>query len=209
MSQRSVSAVILAAGLSSRFGDDPPKQLAKIDGVPQIRRIACQALAADFREVIVVVGHRAEEVKAALAELPLRLMNHPDYASGLSSTVRAGLAAVNSQAAAALFIPCDQPFLDRATLQRLIAAYRHGRQEIVVPTHRNRQRAPVLWDRSLFDELATLTGDQGARQLLSRHRERIHTVEIADGRLVADFDTPEDLVLLLCDRPSAGKTEGR
>jgi molybdenum cofactor cytidylyltransferase len=203
-----VSGVILAAGMSRRFGTRPPKQLAEIDGEPQVRRIARQALAASLDEVIVVVGHRADDVCAALAGLELRTVENSDYATGQASSVRAGLAVAHDYANAVMFLPCDQPFLDHETLDRVLGTYRAARSAIVVPAHARRRGAPVLFDRRLFSELAALGGDRGGRQLLAEYSQVTTWVQLPSALPLADFDTREELAALLA-APAARRRSGR
>jgi molybdenum cofactor cytidylyltransferase len=189
----SVSGVLLAAGRSRRFGGPLPKQLARLDGEPLVRRAARTALAAVLGEVLVVTGHRAAEVEQALAGLAVTVVPNPAWAEGQSTSVRAGLARVAPAAGAAVFLPCDQPGLDASVLGRLVAAWRQTGAPAVVPAHRGRRGLPTLFDRSLFAELAGITGDTGGRQVLRRHPGAVVEVELGDGRPLLDVDTPEDL----------------
>ncbi len=180
--------MLLAAGPSERFGGGRPKQLVPFLGRPLVRHAARQALDSGLAELIAVVGWRAGEVSAALAGLELRIVDSPDFRRGQSASVRAGLAAVDPRAPAAIFLPADQPFLTAAVLDRLLDAYRATGGPIVVPTHRGRRGAPVLFDRALFAELATITGDAGGRQLLPRHTGEIVEVELDNPLPLHDVD---------------------
>lgn len=200
MSRRgSVSGVVLAAGGSERFGGPIPKQLAWFAGEPLVCRAVRAALAADLGEVLVVTGHRAAEVERALAGLAVKVVPNPEWAGGQSTSVKAALARVAAAAGAAVFLPCDQPFLDAALIDRLVTAWRGTGGPIVAPTHRGHRGAPNLFDRSLFGELGRITGDSGGRQVIARHPEAVVEVEIPDGRPLIDVDTAEDL-----DRMAAG-----
>ncbi len=201
-----VAGVVLAAGCSTRLAGEVPKQLLELDGEPLVRRVARTALASRLSEVVVVLGHRAEAVGAALAGLAVRRVVNPDFEAGQSTSVRSGLASLGSAVAAAMFLPADQPLLTATTIDRLVTAWeatggpRRSRGKagpIVVPVHRSGWRSPVLFDRSLFGELRALRGDAGGRLLLPRHREAIVTVEVADGRELADVDTVDDLRRLM------------
>ncbi|HRC87203.1 MAG TPA: nucleotidyltransferase family protein, partial [Thermoanaerobaculia bacterium] len=147
-----ISAVLLAAGRSTRFGGDQPKQLYPWEGEPLVRRTARAALAAGFDELLVVVGHRSREVEAALAGMAVKVVANPRFAEGKASSVAAGLAAVSPRSAAAVFLPCDQPWLDTELLLGLAEAYRLTSAGstgggIVVPSFEGRRGAPVLFDR--------------------------------------------------------------
>jgi len=188
-----VAGVLLAAGRSTRMGGDRPKQLAELGGGPLVRRAAETALVSRLAEVVVVLGHRAEEVASALDGLAVTTVTNPDHRRGQSTSVRAGVAALGPEVDAALFLLADQPLLTPPILDRLIAAFEETGGPIVVPTHGGRRRAPALFARPLFEELAGLRGDAGGRKLMPRHAGEIVTVEIEDGRHLADVDTEEQL----------------
>jgi molybdenum cofactor cytidylyltransferase len=192
-----ISGVLLAAGESTRMGR--PKQLLPFEGEPLVRRVARQALASRLAELIVVVGHAADAVRQALTDLNVRIVENPRYPLGQSTSVIRGLEAVDPRADAALFLVADQPFLDAALIDRLIAAYEKTGGPIVLPVFQGRRGSPVLFDRSLFDELRQITGDEGGRQLLQRYPERIVCVELESDRPLFDVDTPEAYRRLLSE----------
>ena len=187
-----VSGVLLAAGLSRRFGAELPKQLCLIEGEPLVRRIARRALGSRLVELIVVVGHQAEPVSTALAGLPVRIVENPAYETGQASSVRAGLGVVDSGSEAALFMPVDQPNLSTAVIDGLIELFESTGGPIVLPTFEGERGAPVLFARSLFAELETLVGDSGGRQLFSRHAAGIAELQLADLGPLEGLDTRED-----------------
>jgi molybdenum cofactor cytidylyltransferase len=187
-----VSAVVLAAGVSRRFEADAPKQLLDFDGEPLVRRCVRHATEAGFLEVVVVVGHRADRVRDALAGLGARVVENPAYPEGQSTSVIRGVRAVDPRATAAVFLPCDQPFVTAALLDRLIAVHERGRGRIVVPVFGERRGAPVLFHRDLFVELEGLTGDAGGRQLFPSHEADVVLVELDSAAALEDINTPDD-----------------
>lgn len=195
-----VSGVLLAAGRSLRFDAQTPKQLFEIDGQPLVRRTAQTALRSRLAEIVVVLGHAAEEVQKALTGLAVRTVLNPDFATGQSTSVRWGLAALDPRAQAALFLPCDQPWLTAEVIDWLLDAYVATNGPIVSPTWEGRRGAPTLFDRSLFPELARLTGDTGGRQILDRYRDGVVTVALPSEQPLLDLDTPADLEQLLRHR---------
>lgn len=192
-----VSGVVLAAGPSTRFHANRPKQLIEFDGIPLVRRIAEQALASRLRELIVVIGHHGDAVRAALAGLDLRIANNGDSSGGQSSSLRCGLDAIDPDAAAVLFMVCDQPLLTATVLDRLIRAFESSGGPIVEPVCRGRRGSPVLFARPLFAELRSITGDTGGRAILPSHADDIVQVELDDDRPLRDIDTAGDLSRLL------------
>lgn len=187
----SASAVVLAAGTSARWTAPEPKQLFEIDGEQLVRRIVRRALASAAREVIVVVGHREGDVRAALADLDVRIVSNPDYEQGRSSSVRAALAALDPSAQAAIFLPVDQPHLDTGTLDLILTRFAASGKPIGVPRHGRRRGAPVIFSRSLFSELAGISGDEGGRQLLPAHLDEILDIELESPLPLQDVDTIE------------------
>ncbi len=189
-----IAAVILAAGRSRRMAPRNKLLIAGDDGRPMIARVVDNVLASHARPVLVVTGHMAGEIEAALTGRPVRFVHAADYAEGLSASLRAGIAAVPPECAAALVCLGDMPLVSSDMLDRLLAAYDpdEGRR-IVLPTYRGKQGNPMLWDRSFFPEIATITGDSGARHLLGQHLDVATEIEFSNDAVLRDFDTPDML----------------
>jgi len=185
-----VAGVVLAAGASTRFQapSGEPKQLHRIRGETLVRRICLEALASDLDETILVTGHARERVEAEVADLDLSLVHNAAYADGQSGSVCCGLGRVSTGAPGAMFLPVDQPDLDAAVIDRLLAAF-GGPESIVVPAHHGRRGAPVTFGRSWFERLHELRGDQGARRLLPDLADHVLEVELGSGRPLRDVDT--------------------
>ena len=192
-----VAAVVLAAGTSSRMAPHHKLLVPDRTGKPMIARVVDNALSSRARPILVVLGHRAEEVRAALGGRPVGYVTAADYAAGLAESLKAGLAAVPEEAAAALVLLGDMPLVTGRMLDRLIDAFDpdEGRA-IVVPTHQGRQGNPVLWGRAYFPEILALSGDTGARALLARHAEQVAEIDMPDDAVLRDFDTTESLATL-------------
>jgi molybdenum cofactor cytidylyltransferase len=172
------------------------KLCAEVDGEPMVRRVVRAALASSARPVIVVTGDQADAVTAALAGLEVRRVHNPDHAAGMSTSLRAGIAAAG-EAAGALICLGDMPLVTAAHLDALIgAAAQAGGDAILVPTCERKRGNPVLWPRRDFAEIAALTGDVGARALLERHADRVQLVALDDPAILTDVDTPDALAAL-------------
>ena len=190
---RKVAAIVLAAGRSTRMGG-PNKLLAELDGRKLVRIAAEQALASKASEVVVVTGHQADLVEQALAGLKVKFVRNPDFAAGLASSVKAGIAAVGAEADGAVVCLGDMPLIEAGLIDRLIEAFAPDRgQLIVVPVAEGRRGNPVLWSRRFFKELATLEGDIGARHLIAKHAEAVAEVPVEGEGAFLDIDTPQGL----------------
>jgi len=187
-----IAALLLAAGQSRRMGG-PNKLLAEIDGVPMVTRVAQRLLAARARPIIAVLGNQAEMVDAALGKLPVERVRNPEFAAGLSTSLKRGIAALPPDLDGVIICLGDMPLISGRHLDRLIAAFNplEGRA-IIVPTRRGKRGNPVLWSKRFFPEMAELAGDVGAKHLIGEHSELVAEVEMDDDVLV-DIDTPEAL----------------
>ncbi|ALG72736.1 4-diphosphocytidyl-2C-methyl-D-erythritol kinase [Azospirillum thiophilum] len=208
-----VTALVLAAGRSSRMGSTN-KLLAEVNGAPLVARAVDAALASQAATVIVVTGHQGESVARVLADRPVTFVHNPAFGDGLSSSLRAGLAAVPSASDAVVVCLGDMPRVASAVIDRLIAAYAplEGRA-ICVPTTHGKQGNPVLWDRAYFAEMAAITGDTGAKRLIGQHADRLCEVPVDDAGILYDVDTPDLLARFTAtvsepDPASAGSWPG-
>ena len=187
-----VDIVLLAAGRSSRMGG-PNKLLALFDGKPLVRRAAERALGSKAAGTIVVTGHQRERVRSALSGLGATLTDNPDFADGLASSLKAGIAKVAPDAAGAMIVLGDMPGVSSADLDRLIDAFRRtGGRSVVRAAHNGKRGNPVLLPRSLFGAVAHLEGDTGARHLVEAEGLDIIDVEIGQAASI-DVDTREAL----------------
>lgn len=193
-----VTAVVLAAGTSSRMGK--LKQLLTYHGRPLLRHVIDIISRSSVDKIVVVLGHRHEEVAATLKGLPLHIAVNHDYASGQSSSVKTGLKALagsntspvaEAGRAGVLFVLGDQPLLKPETINLLIENFmRHG--GIIAPFFRGTRGNPVLFDLSFQAEFDSLQGDAGAREIIFRHPEMLHKIDVTDPGILLDVDTPED-----------------
>jgi molybdenum cofactor cytidylyltransferase len=194
-----VGAIVLAAGQSSRFraagGSDLTKLVAKLDGKPIVRRVVEAALATKARPVVVVTGYARDSVEGAVADLDVGLAFNPKFASGLASSLKAGLAATPPDVAGALVLLGDMPWIEPRLSDALIDAFlaREGALA-AVPSREGRRGNPVLLGRALFEAAMRLTGDEGARRLIGAlGGGELVEVEASDIGVTLDVDTPDDL----------------
>jgi xanthine/CO dehydrogenase XdhC/CoxF family maturation factor/CTP:molybdopterin cytidylyltransferase MocA len=180
--------VILAAGGSSRMGG--PKQLLDFQGRSLLHRAAGTALEAGCGPVVVVVGAGADRMREELAGLPVRIVRNEDWSEGLSTSVKAGLAALEGEVEAVIFVPCDQPGVDAGVLNALVAARERSGRGIVVSGYGGAWGAPMLLEASYWPEVRKLTGDRGAQKVAYAHADEVECVPFPHGTF--DIDTPAD-----------------
>ncbi len=187
-----IAVLVLAAGRSTRNG----RQQASRAAGGQARGAPCveTALAAQVGPVSVVLGHEAEAVKEALAGLDVNFIDNPAYAQGMSTSLRAGIAALPASVRGALVMLGDMPRVPAASLARLAEAFAAEPEALaVVPVAGGRRANPVLIARGLFGAVASLQGDVGARSLLDAAGDQVVEVGIEEEGLLVDVDTPEAL----------------
>ena len=185
-----IGAIVLAAGRSQRMGR--AKQTLPVGGQAMLARVVETILAAKLDQVVVVLGASAPEIAPLLAGLPVTVTYNPRWREGLSSSLRAGLAALPAGARAALFVPADLPHLTARTVRMIVDCFDRTGKGIVIPTCGGRRGNPVLFAHTHFVELLHLQGDQGGRALFSGHKDDITFVETGDEGILLDVDTPDD-----------------
>jgi len=189
-----IAAIVLGAGRSSRMGSTN-KLTAEVDGTPMIAHAVDAVSACGAAPVIVVTGHEAEKVKAALADFAVTFVDNPDFAEGLSTSLRAGVRALPGDIDAALVCLGDMPDISADHIARLIAAFDpdEGRT-ICVPTFAGKRGNPILWGSAWLPEFTQLKGDTGARHLLGEHAEAVCEVAMPDDAALRDIDTQDELL---------------
>jgi molybdenum cofactor cytidylyltransferase len=190
-----IAGLVLAAGRARRMGAN--KMLAEVGGRPMVALAVAAAMGAGLEPLVVVTGHDADRVEEALPPCDVLCVRNPDPDRGMASSLVAGLAALPEDVDAVVVVLGDMPRVAAAHIRALVAAFDpdEGRA-ICVPVYKGRRGNPVLLGRQFFAEMAGLTGDQGARRLLSDHAELVFEVVMDDEAVLADIDTPEQLQAL-------------
>lgn len=188
-----IAGIVLAAGGAERLGQ--PKQLLDWHGKPFVRQVAITALAAGLSPAIVVTGADAQKTEAALHGLEVKIARNENWKEGQSSSVKAGLAALNASVGGALFLVVDQPQLPIALIRALCDEHASSLAPIVAPMVDGQRSNPVLFDRSTFADFAAIEGDVGGRAIFSKHP--VTWVPWLDVTLAIDVDTMEDYERLL------------
>lgn len=187
-----IAGLLLAAGGARRFGSQ--KLVAQVGGTAIVRH-AADALRGGVDELVVVVGSDAPLVREALAGLDAWFVENSEWAAGLSTSLRAGISALRREADAAVVALGDQPGLDPALVDAVVAAWQSSRQVIVATRYGGERGHPVLLARPVFAEVVDIAGDVGARALMDRDPSRVGYVDVQQPS-PRDVDTPSDLEAL-------------
>ncbi len=189
-----ITALVLAAGQSHRMGGTH-KLLTMVKGQAIIRHTVNNILQSRVDHISVVTGFENERLESCLQDLPVSFLLNPEYTSGMASSLAKGISALDASVDAALICLGDMPSVTPRAIDRLVQTFDPDAGcAICVPTHKGVQGNPVLWARHFFPELQSLTGDQGAKQLLETHEAFAAKLDMPDEPgIIFDIDTPTDL----------------
>ena len=185
-----IAGIVLAAGSSTRMGG-PNKMLLEVGGQPLVRRALKAALEAGLDPVLVVLGHEADRVRAALAGLDHRPVVNADHAQGVRVSLQTGVRALPVEVDAAVVILADMPFVTAPMIRAVADRYRAGRPPLVVSEYGDVNAPPTLYDRALFPELLAMGGEGCGKQVVHHHKHEAAVVPWPEAAL-ADVDVPED-----------------
>ena len=185
-----ISAIILAAGMSSRMG--MPKQLLTLGNKALIRVVTENVLASAVDEVLVVTGHLEKEVSAAVSDLPVKVVYNPRYEQGQGTSLALGIQSIDEKASAFLVLMSDQPLITDLLINLAIDEFMKNGCLALRPTYQGLPGHPVVFSASLRAELGDLKGDEGARQILKKLGDKVYYLPVRDEAVVFDVDTPEN-----------------
>lgn len=185
-----IAGLILAAGESSRMGQD--KALLTYRGRTFLETIISILREADVSRVAVVLGHHAEEIQRGVKLEDVEVVVNPEYHRGQTSSLQAGLRALESaDLEAVVLCLVDHPLISADTVRALVASFRRSGAPVVIPTFQNQRGHPVLIARALFDEVLRLSPDEGANTVIRKYRDATQLVEVNDSGILLDVDDSE------------------
>lgn len=199
-----IYAIILAAGNASRFTGI--KQLAVWGGSSLIRHALELAHSVFDNRVIVVLGANKDKIRRVLAPTSAKIAVNPDWQKGVSTSIRTGIEVLPSSALAAMIMLADQPLIETDDLRRIIDLWQEKSSSTVASRYQNTVGAPALFPSSMFARLSKLSGDQGAKQVLTSLGDQLLTVDLAVASV--DIDTQEDFEYLSTQKNLRRKSHG-
>ncbi len=184
-----ISAIILAAGMSSRMGST--KQLLKLGSRTLIRIVTENVLASSVDEVLVVTGYLEHQVSASIKDLPVKIVFNPCYEKGQGTSLAMGAGEIDVSASAILVFMSDQPFITAPLINTVIREFNKRRSLALRPVYDGQPGHPVIFRYDLNDQLKQLKGDEGARQVLKKLGNKVDYFPVQDQAVIFDIDTPE------------------
>src|SRR5262245_8880262 len=182
-----ITAIVPAAGLSARMGQN--KLLMRFDGKSLIEHAVDTLMTSGVDEIIVVLGHEANRIRSQLEEKNVHFVDNPDYRTGLSTSVRAGIEAAPKGSDAMMIYLADQPLLEADEIRCLILAFAEAKRagkSIVVPFFGNERGNPVILDASYREMVLDIVGDVGCRRIVKKHPEQVFAVQMQTDHFVRD-----------------------
>ena len=187
-SRTGIAVVLLAAGISARMG--APKQLLRYKNQTLLRHVTGQALLSHATFTCVVLGAESARVRQELTDLPVAIVENLRWDEGMSTSIRTGLACIPESVQAAIIVLCDQPLVSTGLLNTMMDVYVSSGKHIVACEYAGSLGVPALFDRSLFSELSQLSGDRGAKQIITQHAVDVYRMPFPGGSV--DLDTLSD-----------------
>jgi molybdenum cofactor cytidylyltransferase len=188
---KKISAIILAAGVSSRMGK--LKQITEIKGKIMIEIILEKVKAQPFYEIILVLGYKHELIQKSLKTRVDKVVINNEYEKGISTSIKSGVLSISDDSEAFAIFLADQPFIKGETIKKIIEEFNKRECLILAPLYNNEIGHPVIFHRKLIPEIMKLTGDVGAKTIIKKFKENAYFLEVDDEGVFIDIDTPEDL----------------
>ncbi|MFX4261841.1 nucleotidyltransferase family protein [Pelotomaculum propionicicum] len=185
-----ISAIILAAGMSTRMGR--PKQLLKVGNNTLIRILTENVLLSNVDELLVVTGYQQKKVSAVISDLPVKIVFNPRYKDGQGTSLALGVKSISDAASAFMVFMVDQPLITASLINKLMVEFQKRRCLALRPVCKGLPGHPVIFSSSLIDELKSLSGDEGARQVLKKLDDKVEYLAVGDEAVIFDIDTPKD-----------------
>lgn len=205
--KKSIGIILLAAGASRRMNE--PKQLLEFEGVTLLRRAVETALESVCDRTIVVLGANFEKTGAAIDDLPVEIVYNEEWERGISSSIKAGIESLkeNDSFPAALIMLADQPFITADHLNELAENFRAAPRDvsIIAAEYDDTIGVPAIFSVVVFDDLLKLSGDEGAKKVINKHRPSVVTIDLPEAAF--DIDTEHDFLNYLTQRGEGAKTQ--
>lgn len=186
--------ILLAAGLSKRFGSN--KLLFNIENQPLVRRTACCLLNAGLADLMVIVGHQADQVVEVLTNLPVRCLINQQYQLGRMSSVHVGWENLPDDAEGVLICPADLPLLEVMDVQKIISAYQRSHKSLIIPYFNQQRGHPIIISAEHRQAILNYLPRGGCRSFIADHPQLVQPLEMDSSNIITDLDEQQDIDLI-------------
>lgn len=183
-------AIILAAGESKRMGS--PKMILPFRGMTIIEKVIENVLSSDVDKTIIVLGAGKEKILKLTEKLPVMYCFNGNYKNGMLSSVKRGFEYLPKDFRAAVVLLGDQPMIGASVINTVIKGYNESGKNIIIPVYNNKRGHPLLVDKRYWDEIISLDGPEGLKELINRHPDDLLEVETGNPEILKDIDTEEE-----------------
>lgn len=194
-SKTPTAGIILAAGMSSRFGK--PKQLAELQEKPLLEWVLDACIGSKLERIFLILGYKHEKILDTLSHKichpAIETVINPEYSKGQSTSTKTGIKAIKNRYPAAMFLLGDQPLVDSETINFLLERFWISSKNICVPYHNKKRGTPTIFGNKYYDQILRIEGDVGARHLIEYNDDDVLKIELKDSSIFFDIDTNEDL----------------
>jgi molybdenum cofactor cytidylyltransferase len=194
MDKRPTAGIILAAGMSTRFGK--MKQLLELGDSTILSMVIDTALKSDLERVVLVLGHKADAVRASLGDRlfnsRLVILKNQRYEEGMSTSLKCGLMDTREEFPSIMVLMGDQPLLSHEIINLMLRSFRSSDKDICVPVFKGKRGLPVCFTGRFYDDILGITGDMGAREIIGKNPDEVLTVEVEDSKVFMDIDNEKD-----------------
>lgn len=193
--KKPTAGIILAAGMSRRFGE--PKQLIELHGKPVVQWVLEAALKSRIECIVLVLGYQHQRILTMMgtktSDPRIRVVVNDRYEKGMSSSLRAGISQIDGACPSAMFLLGDQPLVDSRTIDCLLDRFWFSKKHICVPVYRGKRGNPAIFSKSFYPRIQHIRGDTGARRIIADNPDQVLEVEMDEPYCLLDIDTREDL----------------
>tara|TARA_B100000029_G_scaffold381112_1_gene376224 strand:- start:185 stop:754 length:570 start_codon:yes stop_codon:yes gene_type:complete len=185
-----ISAILLAAGESKRMNGEN-KLTKKINGKPLIKHSVKNVIESSVEELIIVIGHKSNDIKNLISKNgKIKFILNKNYKSGMSSSIKVGLNNLSEKTQSFFICLADMPMVSKEIYNQLIKFSKN--KEIIVPNYKKQQGNPVLFSISMKDEIMSIEGDNGAKKILDKNKDKILNLEINDEGILKNYNRPNN-----------------
>jgi Uncharacterized MobA-related protein len=190
-----ISSVILAAGESRRMGKQN-KLLLRVGGEAMLVKLVKVVCASDASQILIVIGHEAEQIRQELYDLPINFVYNPNFSKGMTTSIKSGIKEVSQNSDGFLICLADMPYINTSEINKLIHTFVQNRIKekklIVVPVFKGQRGNPVLFSSEFRNDILDHKKESGCKGVIMNNSESVMEIQMDNDNMLLDVDTLED-----------------